>query len=367
MRTKYSILWLLTLGVLASASCSSKSTTLNTVSFHLPTTTATATHVSTVPANGDTNPYGVAYVPAGFPTTGKLTPGDVLVSNFNAVSNLQGTGTTIVKINAAGQQSLFFQGTAPLGLTTALEALKNGFVIVGNLPTTDGTSATASAGSLLILDKNGNLLTTLSDATTLDGPWDMTVDDNGNTVMAFVSNVLSGSITRLDMVFNTNGLVSHTEKVIATGYTHHGDPAALEVGPTGLVYDSHRDVLYVASTADNAIYMLSDVSTINVTPAANKGALVYADNAHLHGPLSLVMTPNDNLLATNSDVINSDPGHASELVEFSTAGEFIAQLSVDPAQGGSFGLDIRVVGDTAYLAAVDDATAMLLTWSIPIR
>ncbi|HMB03140.1 MAG TPA: hypothetical protein VKP69_05285, partial [Isosphaeraceae bacterium] len=39
--------------------------------------------VSTVPTNGDTNPYGVAFVPNGFPSGGKLNPGDILVSNFN--------------------------------------------------------------------------------------------------------------------------------------------------------------------------------------------------------------------------------------------------------------------------------------------
>ena len=39
--------------------------------------------VSTVPANGDQNPYGVAFVPPGFPAGGPLNPGDILVSNFN--------------------------------------------------------------------------------------------------------------------------------------------------------------------------------------------------------------------------------------------------------------------------------------------
>jgi hypothetical protein len=54
--------------------------------------------VSTVPSNGDVNPYGVAFVPPGFPSDGTIHPGDVLVSNFNASSNLQGSGTTIVDV-----------------------------------------------------------------------------------------------------------------------------------------------------------------------------------------------------------------------------------------------------------------------------
>src|SRR5271165_1061262 len=54
--------------------------------------------VSTVPANGDLNPYGVAFVPRHFDRgSGPLKHGDILVSNFNNSSNLQGTGTTIVR------------------------------------------------------------------------------------------------------------------------------------------------------------------------------------------------------------------------------------------------------------------------------
>src|SRR5208337_132475 len=63
---------------------------------------------STVPSNGDLNPYGVAFVPSDFPQDGLLRPGNVLVSNFNNSNNMQGTGTTIVQITPQGQQSVFF-------------------------------------------------------------------------------------------------------------------------------------------------------------------------------------------------------------------------------------------------------------------
>jgi hypothetical protein len=366
MRTVYIVMLVLALGMLAAVSCTSHSTILdpgNQPAVFLPTTTTTATQVSTVPANGDVNPYGVAFVPTGFPTGGLLSPGDILVSNFNAVSNLQGTGTTIVKITPAGQQSLFFQGTG-LGLSTALVVLRKGFVIVGNLPAPDGTFATATAGGLLILDKNGNLVTTLADNTTLDGPWDMTAVGTGAEVTAFVSCALSGKITRVDMLFDDTSLVSHTETIIADGYTHNADPVAFVVAPTGLVYEHLGDVLYVASTGDNAVYRLDDVST--AMAVQSKGSLVYADNAHLHGPLGMVRASNGHLLVSNNDTVNSDTTQPSEIVEFTTEGQFIAQLSVDPAQGGSFGMDIRRVGDTATFAAVDDATSMLLIWTINI-
>src|ERR1700751_6493214 len=44
---------------------------------------------STVPTNGDVNPYGVAFVPPTFPSGGTATTGNILVSNFNNSSNLQ--------------------------------------------------------------------------------------------------------------------------------------------------------------------------------------------------------------------------------------------------------------------------------------
>ena len=87
-------------------------------------------------------------MPFGFLQGGPLNPGDILISNFNNSAGLSGTGTTIVRVTPAGQVSLFFNGNPTnqppptLGLTTALGVLRGGFVLVGNLPTTDGTPAT---------------------------------------------------------------------------------------------------------------------------------------------------------------------------------------------------------------------------------
>src|SRR5438445_5771728 len=116
------------------------------------------TLASTVPNNGDVNPYGVAVAPV---TSGRLVAGDVLVSNFNNHRNLQGTGRTIVEVSPSGSQTLFAEispnklpGPCPggIGLTTALVALRSGWVVVGSLPTKDGTSGTMQAACLLVLD-----------------------------------------------------------------------------------------------------------------------------------------------------------------------------------------------------------------------
>jgi hypothetical protein len=161
--------------------------------------------VSTVPANGDVNPYGVAFVPANVLRNGALQPRDILVSNFNNSQNLQGTGSTVVRITPQGVQSLFFQGGSGLGLTAALAVVRLGLVFVGNLPTTDGTSNTAQAGSILVLDRFGRLLGTLSDPKLIDGPWGMTVVDLGDEAILFFTNVLNGTVTRLVLGISDDG------------------------------------------------------------------------------------------------------------------------------------------------------------------
>src|ERR1700751_5618590 len=219
---------------------------------------------STVPPNGDLNPYGVAFVPQGFQSgTGPLRPGQVLVSNFNNSANLQGTGTTIVRVSSTGTPFVFFAGpphpggSTGLGLSTALAILQKGFVIVGNVPSTDGSSRTAMPGSLLVINNQGHLVSTIS-GPQISGPWDMTVIDQGNQAIAFVSMVLSGNVVRLNLDVSSSGVTVTSTTVIASGYAHRGDPAAFEVGPTGLVYDSTADVLYVAATADNAVFSVQN-------------------------------------------------------------------------------------------------------------
>ena len=96
---------------------------------------------STVPANGDVNPYGIVFVPA---SVGKLQAGQLLISNFNAKEGAkesgQGTGTTIVQVSRTGKVSPFatidakmLPGSCPggVGLTTALNVLPGGYVVVG--------------------------------------------------------------------------------------------------------------------------------------------------------------------------------------------------------------------------------------------
>jgi DNA-binding beta-propeller fold protein YncE len=325
--------------------------------------------MSTVPSNGDLNPYGVAFVPDGFPG-GALSPGDILVSNFNNSQNQQGTGSTIVRVKPDGTTSLFFQGTPPLGLTTALGALKSGFVLVGNLPTDAGTLIPGETGSILVINRQGKQIGTLSDPNLLDGPWDLTILDQGNSAKVFVSNVLNGTVTRLDLAVQGSALSVTNKLTIAFGYAFRTDPAALVVGPTGLAYDAVGDILYVASTGDNEIFKILHAGVTNMS--VSKGTVVYQDNAHLRGPLALAFAPNGHLVTSNGDAVNPPPATPpplpSQLVEFTINGQFIGQLSVDPAAGGAFGLAFgQAANAMVRFAAVNDAlnTIDVLTLNIP--
>lgn len=317
------------------------------------------TNSSTIPANGDLNPYGVAFVPSGFPDGGELAGGDVLVSNFNNGNNIQGTGTTLIRFHPhgplapPGTADAFFTSRLP-GLSTALGVLRQGFVLVGNVPTTDGTFATIGPGALQVIDRHGKLIHSWADPVFLDGPWDLAIADDGSNSHVFVSNVLNGSVSRLDLTVTSGGVTLEKKTTIANGYTHVPNAAAVVLGPTGLAFDPATDTLFVASTGDNAIYAIGAASQRSTAVA--KGDLIFSDR-HLRGPLALRFAPNGDLLTANGDAVNADVLHPSEIVEFTRWGTFVREYDVDSSQGGAFGLDTVLGEDQGFnFAVVDDVT-----------
>jgi hypothetical protein len=350
----------------ALISCFLCSTVLLAAEDDSPFLPAQVRAVSTVPGNGDVNPYGVAFVPPAFPTGGTINPGDILISNFNSSANLQGTGTTIVDVPPTAPLFQFFGSTTPLGLSTALNVLQKGFVLVGNFPSTDGTLGTATSGSILVIDKNGKTVSAYTDSS-VQGPWDSALFDEGGKALYFVANGLNGTIVRYNLTVSASGVSFIHPTVIASGYLHAPDAVTFVDAPTGLVYDASRDVLYVASTLDNAVYAVHDAG--DRKQDGGVGTLIYKDATHLHGALGMAMAPNGHLLVTNNDspTINPDPNQPSELVEFTVGGEFVKEISLDPSPGGSFGLAVGNVGNgTAKLAAVDDSVNLFLIWTLKV-
>lgn len=327
---------------------------------------------STVPANGDVNPYGVAFVPRGFPDGGLLRAGDVIVANFNNSANLQGTGTTVVRVNANASPSLFFSNTDQPGFSTALGVLRKGFVLLGNLPSTDGsgvcttgadgTEQNVGQGALMVIDRFGKLVQSLTSATMLNGPWDLTVRDFGFFAQVFVSNAGTGTVTRLDLFVRDDGVTVQKETQIASGYIHRCDPAAFVVGPTGVALDSDTDTLYVASAGDNLIYAVANAS--QRTRDDGTGRVVVNDSTHLHGPLGLVRAANGDLISAQGDAVNGDPNQPSEIVEFTAKGAFVAEFSIDSAPGSAFGLALDGSGFRTRFAAVDDGQNVLDIWNV---
>jgi len=307
--------------------------------------------VSTSPSNGDLNPYGLAIVPPGF--GGSLKAGEMLISNFNDTM-LQGRGSTIITIDpSSGKTGLFFQGTPPIGFSNALGLVQAGLVFAGSVFTTDGTFNTAKTGGLYVLDARGHIVTNLGKDELINGPWGLAINDQGSSAQLFVSNVLDGTVTRLDVTFDHGGISVGDAVTIGSGYGFGKDMAAVVVGPAGLAYDTSRDILYVASEMDDTIFALRHAG--RTTSNLGTGSVVYQDAAHLHGPLGLIFTPNGDLLTANADpAVSQDPTVPSEIVEFTRSGRFVREYSVDPNLGSAFALGIEGSEGSVVFAYVDD-------------
>ena len=318
--------------------------------------------VSTIPTNGDLNPYGVAFIPHKFPA-GIVKPGDILVSNFNNSQNLQGTGTTIVNMSLSNSPSVFFQGSGLMGLTTALNVLKQGFVVVGNFPSSDGTCEKATQGSIIVIDSNGQQVQNIVDNDFIAGPWGSTLIDLGTSAKLFIANALTGTVVRFDLAVSSKAVTVKHKTQIASGYQHQCDPVTFVNAPTGLVYDPSSDVLYVSSTMDNAIFAIPKAG--NTKLDVGRGTQLFSDNQYLHGALAMMRAPNGHLVVSNNDSVNPDPNHPSALIEFTRQGKFVKEMTVDPKLGGAFGLNQTTSNDITQFAAVDDNQNLLLMWTIP--
>ncbi len=330
------------------------------------------TIASTVPGNGDVNPYGTAVVPR---TIGKLVQGNVLVSNFNDMGNDQGTGTTIVEIAPNGSTQLFAQidpDAVPacrggIGLTTALVVLRAGWVIVGSLPTSNGMAATAQAGCLLVLNSSGRVVEVIK-GSPINGPWDMTAADFGTFAVLFVTNVLNGTVAASPGVVNKGTVVrinlvigdgdndaddlnamphELTRTVIGSGFGERTDPAALVIGPTGVGLGADG-TLYVADTLANRIAAIPNARSRFFS--AGTGKTVTVDGS-LNSPLGLAIAPNGDILTVNAgdgNIVETTPGGAQVAVKT------LDSSGSPPGAGALFGLAITPGGNGVYF--VDDAT-----------
>jgi hypothetical protein len=305
---------------------------------------------STVPGNGDVNPYGVAVVPA---SGGRLTAGDILVSNFNNKGNVQGTGTTLVQVSPAGKTSVFANISAlpagqscpgGIGLTTALGILPGGWVVVGSLPTSNGGALPAldPAGCLIVLNDRGTVAETITNSDIV-GPWDLTVKSSATSAEVFVSNALGGNTTthdglpvtgnctvvRLDLALSPGSAPKLTSStVIGTDFPWRANKAALILGPTGLALGSDG-TLYADDSMTNSVSAIPQALTRTSAITAAGGNL--SAGGALNAPLGMTLAPNGDLI-----VVNGNNGNA---VEITPAGKQVATRTlIKNGAGDLFGI-----------------------------
>jgi sugar lactone lactonase YvrE len=324
---------------------------------------------STVPGNGDVNPYGIAVVRA---SGGRLTAGDILVSNFNDKANVQGTGNTIVQVSPAGQTSVFANVSAlpadqscpgGIGLTTALGILPGGWVVVGSLPTDNGgvLPGLDPAGCLLVLNDQGTVAETITNPDIV-GPWDLTVRSSATSAEVFVSNALGGNTTthdgvpvtgnctvvRLDLALSPGSppkLTSST--VIGTDFPWRANKAALVLAPTGLAL-SGSGTLYVDDSLTNSVSAIPQALTRTGAITAVAGTL--STGGELNAPLGMTIAPNGDLV-----VVNGNNGNA---VEITPAGKQLATRTlIKNGAGDLFGI-ITMQGNDGLIVVNDGTNAL---------
>ena len=341
------------------------------------------TLASTVADNGDLNPYAIIVAPV---SAGKIQKGDVLVDNFNKVSNLQGTGTTIIDYNPATKNTTLFaelpqrlaQCPGGVGLSTAMTMLKSGWVIVGSTPSTDGTTRTKGDGGLLVLDANGQLVATWAN-TNINDPWgNIAAIDNGTNATLFVSmagfdvpgpgvrdpktgypvTINKATVLRIELsIPEGKPPVITSQTVIADGFGQRADKDAFLIGPTGLALGPDN-TLYVSDALGNQIVAISDASTR--TTSAGTGRTVTFGGL-LRRPLALVMAPNGHLLVINAlkgQVVEIDPATGKQLYAQWIDAD---QAQSPPGNGDLFGIAMTPDGNGFYYVEDDVNTIMEAT------
>lgn len=138
-----------------------------------------------------------------------------------------------------------------MGLTTALSILPGGWVVVGSLPTADGTSATAQAGCLLVLDSHGKVRETFS-GQGINGPWDMTAKSSGDKTDLFVTNVLNGTVADGGDIGKVVSTDQHLNGPLGMAITPKGDILTVNGGDGNIVETTPRGVQVAVRTLDTS-------------------------------------------------------------------------------------------------------------------
>ncbi len=333
------------------------------------------TLTTTVPENGDQNPYAIVVAPV---SSGKIQKDDVLVDNFNNDGNLQGLGTTIVDYNPTTKKLSTF-ATLPrnladcpggVGLSTAMTMLKSGWVIVGSAPSADGTTRTKGAGCLIVLDNEGKVATTIA-GDKINMPWgNMAVRDEGDKATIFVSNagfevgspdgdprvVNQATVLRIRLAIENGkppAVVDQT--VVGSGFGAQPNKDVFVIGPTGLALGSDG-TLYVSDAAANRINVIWDALTRDHSAGIGR---TLTKEGLLQRPLAMTTAQNGHLIVTNAQngqVVEVDPSSGTQV-----RARWVDQNKAQkpPGSGDLFGIAMTPAGDGFYFVEDENNTLVL--------
>ena len=293
------------------------------------TTIGSTVDVGTGPGAGDTNPYGLAIVPSTVVNTTMITgtnvtlsPGDLVVCNFNNASGMAGAGTTIEDIKpVAGSKPVRIAQAADLAGCNSI-AINPGAGYIW--------AAAYTANDNPIISPSGSEISNLKTNYMWAQPWGQVFGSPtpaaGATTTApaafYITDAMDGSIVQ--------ALVSVKPAVyskIITGFPVSVSSTYGILAPAGLTYDPASDTLYVISSDTNSVFAFSSVSTIpaggitiTFTPGTATGgayptttatafafsgpnaaqAKVIFSGAPLNYPISSALLYNGNLIVGNT-------------------------------------------------------------------
>jgi hypothetical protein len=324
--------------------------------------------------NSDNNPYGVVVVPATVNSRAVEKSGDVLVTNFNDASGVQGAGTSIERFHRNADGSYAVSHFATVGAGPVAEAI----ITSGN-----DWVANVSANNVQILSPNGGSPAVTITSPLFDGPWGQTFNGgtpnpaDGSIAAFFSTNLCSGTVDRIDIVPVSGHPTFHVSQIGSgfvfgsVGVQENGQTVIPACGsatsnvvsflsPQGMAWahsatfggQTWSDVLYVVDPVGGRIVAYPNSSTL--ASDMGTGVTVFQAGA-LKTPVGLAINP------FNGDLLVLDQGN-NKLLEIDPAtAEVVAQRVLDHAA-----VNPRTGANSALfgLAATQDPSGNLIVYFV---
>ena len=274
------------------------------------------------PRNGAGNPYGLTISPI---TAGKLTKGDLVVCNFNAKSNKQGTGRPIVAFIPWRARPRY----------TCRQTRRSSAAMLWHLTAAAGSGPPPWSRTITQFFHQAASSSPTSKASLSTSRGGKSTAIPNTELRRFTTNAGTGTVVRI------NRARKFTYDVIASGFpVNHGVPGTA-LAPSGLAYDASIDTLYFADGENNTVVAIKNVSKVPkggikakkhgmkfMGPSAKDARIVFAGKP-LNGPISTALLPNGNLVVGNT----LDPDGKNLMIELSVSGKLLDVRNVDRVRG----------------------------------